>query len=45
MRNILIDHQPPAERLVRNMLIAAIATLTLGWWLFRHLKARFYEHL
>jgi lipopolysaccharide transport system permease protein len=45
MRNILIDRQPPAESLVRNMLIAAVVTMTLGLLLFRRLKPHFYEHL
>jgi len=45
MRNILIDRQPPAESLVRNMAIAAVFTSIVGLWLFRHLKPRFYEHL
>lgn len=45
MRNILIDHQPPAASLVRNMTLAAAITLALGLWMFRRLKPRFYEHL
>ena len=45
MRNILIDRQPPAESLLRNMLIVAIVTSTVGLLLFRYLKPRFYEHL
>jgi lipopolysaccharide transport system permease protein len=45
MRNIMIDGQAPAESLVRNMAIAAAATLALGICLFRRLKPRFYEHL
>jgi len=45
MRNILIDRQPPAESLVRNMFIAAVVTMTLGLLLFRRLKPHFYEHL
>jgi lipopolysaccharide transport system permease protein len=45
MRNIMIDRQPPAPSLVRNLVIAAAVTSTLGFWMFRRLKARFYEHL
>ncbi len=45
MRNIMIDHQPPAESLIRNLAIVAAFTLTVGLWLFRRLKPRFYEHL
>jgi len=45
MRNILIDHHAPAASLVRNMLYAAIVTLTLGAWIFQRLKIHFYEHI
>jgi lipopolysaccharide transport system permease protein len=45
MRNIMIDHRPPAPSLVRNMLIVAIVTLALGAWIFRRLKIHFYEHI
>ncbi len=45
MRNILIDHHAPAASLVRNMVIAAVATLTLGAWIFQRLKIHFYEHI
>jgi ABC-type polysaccharide/polyol phosphate export permease len=45
MRNILIDHHGPALSLVRNMLIVAVVTLTLGAWIFERLKIHFYEHI
>lgn len=45
MRNILIDRQAPAETLILKMFIAAAATMTVGWLLFRRLKPHFYEHL
>jgi lipopolysaccharide transport system permease protein len=45
MRDIMIDHQAPALSLVRNMLIVAVVTLTLGAWIFQRLKIHFYEHI
>jgi lipopolysaccharide transport system permease protein len=45
MRNILIDRQPPAMTLVRNMVIAASVTMVAGLAIFRWLKPRFYEHI
>jgi lipopolysaccharide transport system permease protein len=45
MRNILIDRQPPALSLVRNMVIVAVVAMTAGLTVFRWLKPRFYEHI
>jgi len=45
MRNILIEGVPPATSLVRNLFIAAVATIGLGFLIFRRLKPRFYEHI
>lgn len=45
MRNIMIDHQAPAASLMEKMALAAAVTFSLGWWMFKRLKDRFYEHL
>jgi lipopolysaccharide transport system permease protein len=45
MRDIMIQHHAPALSLVRNMLIAAVVTLTVGAWIFHRLKPHFYEHI
>ena len=45
MRNILIEGIPPALSLVRNLGIAALAAILIGWIVFRRLVPRFYEHI
>jgi lipopolysaccharide transport system permease protein len=45
MRDIMIDHHAPAASLLRNMVIVAAVTLTLGAWIFQRLKIHFYEHI
>jgi lipopolysaccharide transport system permease protein len=45
MRNILIEGVPPALSLVRNLLIASLASLAVGLLIFGRLKPRFYEHI
>jgi ABC-type polysaccharide/polyol phosphate export permease len=45
MRNILIDRIPPPLSLVRNMIIVAAVTMSVGIMVFRRLKPQFYEHI
>ncbi len=45
MRNILIEGIAPAPSLVRNLTLAAAATIAAGWIIFARLKSRFYEHI
>jgi homopolymeric O-antigen transport system permease protein len=45
MRNILIENVPPATSLIRNLSIAAVVTIRIGWLIFEKLKSRFYEHI
>src|SRR5262249_22190688 len=45
MRNILIEGIAPAPSLVRNLTLAAAATIAVGWFIFARLKSPFYEHI
>jgi lipopolysaccharide transport system permease protein len=45
MRNILIDGIPPPMSLVRNLVLAASASIVIGFGIFERLKNRFYEHI
>jgi lipopolysaccharide transport system permease protein len=45
LRRILMDGVAPASSLLRNLAWGSFATLALGWFVFRRLERRFYDHL
>jgi lipopolysaccharide transport system permease protein len=45
LRNIVIDAQPPSEILVLKLFSVSIATLLVGFAVFRSLRRRFYDYL
>lgn len=44
-RNILMDGVAPANSLIRNMCLASVVALFVGWFCFRRMKHRFYDYL
>ncbi len=45
LRRILIEGVPPGFSLMRNLTIASVFSLVIGWLIFRALHRRFYDHL
>ncbi len=45
MRNVVLDGQAPAERLLVKLALVSFLALGAGFLMFRQLKPRFYDHL
>ncbi len=45
MRNVLLDAIAPPPTLLIKLALSSILTLACGWFAFRFLKLRFYDHL
>jgi len=45
LRNILMNAQPPPATLMWKLSVGSLATLLVGWVMFRSLQRRFYDHL
>ncbi len=45
LRRILMDGTPPGSTLMWKLGLASVATLLMGWAIFRALQHRFYDHL
>ncbi len=45
LRRILMEATPPGSTLMWKLSLGSLATLALGWTMFRMLQRRFYDHL
>lgn len=45
LRKILMEATPPPNTLIWKLSLGSIATLMVGWTMFRTLQRRFYDHL
>jgi lipopolysaccharide transport system permease protein len=45
LRNILMNAEPPGTILMWKLGLGSLATLMVGWTIFRALERRFYDHL
>lgn len=45
MRSVLLDGQAPASGLMLKFALISVGTLGIGMWLFRQMKASFYDYL
>jgi ABC-type polysaccharide/polyol phosphate export permease len=45
LRRVLMEAQPPGPTLMWKLSLGSLATLTVGWTIFRSLQRRFYDHL
>jgi lipopolysaccharide transport system permease protein len=45
LRKILMSGQPPGSTLMWKLSLGSVATLVIGWAMFRSMQRRFYDHL
>jgi lipopolysaccharide transport system permease protein len=45
LRRILMDGTPPGGTLILKLSLGSVASLVIGWMIFRGLHRRFYDHL